>query len=604
MDENQADQAGSRDSSTHQATLTIGLNYARDYCRQHGVPGILVMAILIFIFGAWVFYPLTLIVLQSFDGAPIGQPTEWTLANWQLAFSDSRIYGALGNSVRVFALYMVIGYPTAVLIAWTLARTNIPFSRNLELGFWISFMMPTLSVTIGWTFLLDDNVGMVNVALMRWVPFINEPIFNIFSLPGIIFAHLMANAISQSVMLLTPAFRNMDVSLEEAGRTSGASEMGTAFRITLPLMTPPMVLVFMLMMVRMFQSFEIEQILGRPVGFFIYSTRIFDFIRFFEPPAYGPASALGVLTMAVVLIVIPVQRWLTTRRRYTTVTGEYKPGLNDLGKARPFVFVAVVALLAMLTVIPVLTLLGGSFMTRVGFFDATPLFTTRHWVLILGDPGFQQALRTTLILASTTAILSPIIFSLVAYVLVRTKWPGKGFLDSIFWISSAIPGMVAGLALVTLFLKTPILTMIYGTVFALMLVVVLQGKLLSTQMSKGVILQLGADLEEAARVSGAGWVRTYLKIWLPLLLPMMIMIGIFNFVLAANTTSSIILLATRETLTLSILALEFMTDDSGAKLEEAGIISLFIVFMSVTLALVVRRVSSRFGLQRFERPPT
>ncbi len=562
--------------------------------------GILVMAMLIFIFGAWVFYPLALIVLQSFNSAPFGQAAQWTLANWQMAFSDPRIIGALGNSIWVFTLYMAIGYPTSVLIAWTLARTNIPYSRNLEFGFWISFMMPTLSVTIGWTFLLDDTVGMLNIALMRWVPFINEPIFNIYSLSGIIFAHLMANAISQSVMLLTPAFRNMDVTFEEAGRISGASKMGTAFRITLPLMTPPMVLVFMLMLVRMFQSFDIEQILGKPFGFFIYSTRIFDFIRFFEPPAYGAASALGIMTMAVLLIVIPVQRWLTGGRRFTTITGQYKYGLIDLGKARPFVFTGVVILLAMLTVIPVLTLLGGSFMTRVGFFDATPMFTLHHWAIILVDPGFLRALQTTLILASATGILSPIIFSLVAYVLVRTNWPGKGILDSIFWVSSAIPGMVAGLALVALFLNTPFLTMIYGTIYALMLVVVLQGKLLSTQMTKGVMLQLGADMEESARVCGAGWVRTYLKIWLPLLLPIMIMIGIFNFVLAANTTSSIILLATQETLTLSILALEFMTDEQGAKLEEAGIISLFIVLISVALALVARRVSSKFGLQRLE----
>jgi iron(III) transport system permease protein len=562
--------------------------------------GTLVMAMLIFIFGAWVFYPLALIVLQSFNSAPFGQAAQWTLANWQMAFSDPRIIGALGNSIWVFTLYMAIGYPTSVLIAWTLARTNIPYSRNLEFGFWISFMMPTLSVTIGWTFLLDDTVGMLNIALMRWVPFINEPIFNIYSLSGIIFAHLMANAISQSVMLLTPAFRNMDVTFEEAGRISGASKMGTAFRITLPLMTPPMVLVFMLMLVRMFQSFDIEQILGKPFGFFIYSTRIFDFIRFFEPPAYGAASALGIMTMAVLLIVIPVQRWLTGGRRFTTITGQYKYGLIDLGKARPFVFTGVVILLAMLTVIPVLTLLGGSFMTRVGFFDATPMFTLHHWAIILVDPGFLRALQTTLILASATGILSPIIFSLVAYVLVRTNWPGKGILDSIFWVSSAIPGMVAGLALVALFLNTPFLTMIYGTIYALMLVVVLQGKLLSTQMTKGVMLQLGADMEESARVCGAGWVRTYLKIWLPLLLPIMIMIGIFNFVLAANTTSSIILLATQETLTLSILALEFMTDEQGAKLEEAGIISLFIVLISVALALVARRVSSKFGLQRLE----
>ena len=72
---------------------------------------------------------------------------------------------------------------------------------------------------------------------------------------------------------------------------------------------------------------------------------------------------------------------------------------------------------------------------------------------------------------------------------------------------------------------------------------ILQGKLLATQMSKGVFLQLGGDIEEAARISGAGWLRTYITIWIPLLMPMLVMLGVFNFVLAANATSIIILLS-------------------------------------------------------------
>ena len=111
-------------------------------------------------------------------------------------------------------------------------------------------------------------------------------------------------------------------------------------------------------------------------------------------------------------------------------------------------------------------------------------------------------------------------------------------------------------------------------------------------------MQLGSDLEEAARVSGAGWIYTYVRIWLPLILPTLVTIGTFNFVIAANTTSSIILLATRDTLTLSLLALEMMTNEQGRQLEQAGIISLILIAMTVGLALVARGFGFRVGIRQ------
>ena len=557
--------------------------------------GTFVMAVLIVGFGFYVGAPVFFIFLNSFNSLDVGRGFALSMENWRLAFTTPGVLEALGNTFLVFGLTTVISFPLAIMIAWVLARTNVRYSYGLEFMFWVSFMLPGIAVVVGWTFLLDPSFGLLNRAF-ELLPFVTDSSLNIYSVEGIIFTHLMGNAISGKVMLLTPAFRNMSVALEEAAHVSGASAIRTLFRVTLPVMVPAMVVVFMLNLVRIFQSFEIELILGKPVGFYTYSTKIFAFLRFFDPPEYGAAAALASITLLIIALVIPLQHWLTTRRHYTTVTGQFKPGLLDLGQLRPFVLGLIVLLLLFLTVVPVLTLIGGSFMLRVGFFNLNSIFTMRHWTTVLSDSFFLQALRTTLTLALSTAILTPLIFSLIAYVLVRTRWRGRQTLDSIFWVSSAVPGMLAGLGLLWLFLGTPIFQPLYGTIWALLLVVILQGKLISTQLIKGVYLQMGSDMEEAARVSGAGWWYTYVRIWLPLIMPTLVLIGTLNFVFAAQATASIILLASRGTKTLSIMALEMMTHADGQLLEEAGIVSLFIVAMTVVVALIARKLGLPLGV--------
>ncbi len=551
--------------------------------------GTFIVSVLILAFGFYILGPVVLIFIHSFSVGAVAAETTWGLANWRVAFSDSSLIQALWNTFLIYFAYKGIGFPIAVLIAWLLARTKVRWSYGLEFMFWISFMLPSISTTIGWTFLLDPDVGFLNRAL-DYIPLMGGLQFNIYSVTGIVWAHLMGNTISGAVMLLTPAFRNMDSTLEEAARLSGATKLITMIRITLPVMIPPIVVVFMLQLVRIFQSFETEQILGTPIGFYVYSTKIFQFVRFFDPPLYGAAAALASLTLVIIAVIIPLQRWLLQRRRYTTVTGQFKPGLVDLGRFQSLAFLSVVGLVALLTIIPIATLILGSFMTRVGFFQVTPVFTLTHWYDVLGDRFFMLALKNTLLLSCSTAVISPVLFSIVAYVLVRTQWRGRATLDALFWMSAAIPGMLSGLGLLWLFLGTPFLKPIYGTLYALFLVVILQGKLTSTQLFKSVYLQIGSDMEEAARVAGAGWVYTYFRVWMPLIMPTLVLIGTLNFVIAAGTTSSIILLAQRGTTTLSILALELMTRSDGVDLEAAGIVSLVIVAMTGGVAFIARKL--------------
>jgi iron(III) transport system permease protein len=394
-------------------------------------------------------------------------------------------------------------------------------------------------------------------------------------------------------MLLTPAFRNMDATLEEAARVGGASNLRTLFKVTLPLMISPMILVFALQLLRLFQSFETEYLLGVPFGFYVYSTKIFALIR--DPiPNYGEATVLASITLLMIALIIPLQRWILERRRYTTISGSFRPGLIDLGRWNYVAFGMIAFLLVLLTVGPLAILVLGSFMTRIGYFVLG--FTLDHWKFVLTDAVFIKALRTTLVLASTAAIVSPLLFSLIGYILVRTRLPGRGALDLMIWCSGAIPGILAGLGLLWVFIGTPMLNFLFGTTWALLIVVILQGKTTGVNIMKGVLVQVGADMEEAARVSGAGWIRTYLCIWLPLLMPTLMLLAVMNFVSAAGATSSIILLASRNTMTLSLMALE-LSSSAVSNREAASIISIFIIAFTLAGALIIRYFGRRLGVR-------
>ena len=561
--------------------------------------GYYLMAVILLVLGTYLIVPIVLLAIKSFNITPtVVDPPAYGLDNWREAFRRPDLLQALGNTFMVFGLVTVIGMPIGVLIAWALARVRMPFSRGLEFCFWIAFMAPTISITMGWIFLADSRLGLLNRALQQ-LPFFTaaEGPFDIFSVPGIVWVHLMARAIADKVILLTPAFRNMDAALEEASRVSGSGNLRTMLRVTLPVMTPPIVVVFALHLTRAFDGFEIEQLLGTPFGFFVYSTKIYNMVSETFPPQTGQATALASITLVLVALIVPLQRWLTQRHNYSVVTGSYKPGLIDLGIAGKVIFFAIVTLLVMMIIAPLVSLGLGSIMYRAGIFSLNVVFSLRHWQFVMNEPIFWGALTNTLVLASSTALVSPFLFATIAYVLVRTKLPGRALLDGMIWMAAVVPGILASLALLWMFLGTPFLAPLYGTLWPLVIVLLLQGKTTGTQMSKSVFLQMGADMEEAARVSGSGYLRTFFTIWVPLLLPTLILLGTLHFVTAATTSSSIILLATRGTYTLSLLALEYGSPGVNLK-EAAGIISLVIMAITITGALIARRLTRRLGLQR------
>jgi iron(III) transport system permease protein len=555
-----------------------------------------IMAATILVLGTFLIYPMIILLTLSFDSAPdiIAGPARWSFSNWGNAWATPGLLESLWNSCLIWFLVTAIGLPAGILIAWALARTDIPASRGLEVCFWIAYIIPILASTLGWTMLLSPGWGLLNKAA-ELLPFVHPPgPFNIYSVPGIVFTKLMAGGIAFNVVLLTPAFRNMNRVLEEAALVAGATNLRTMIRVTLPLMVSPIALVLALQVINIFGGFEVEYLIGSQFHFFVFSTLIYQLVTVNAIPQYAAAIVLASITMVVIALVVPLQRWVLRRRIYTTVSTSFTPGRISLGRWRLPVLGGVIAVLFALAGLPAMTLAVGSFMTRVGFFNIPHVWTLQHWQEVFSNPSFTSALITTLTLACTAAIAGPILFSLIAYVIVRTQWRGRAILDWMIWGSSAMPGILLGLGLLLMFLITPGLKVLFGTIWPLIIVMVLGGATTGTNLFKGVLVQIGASMEEAARVSGGGWTRSYFRVVVPILMPSMVLVGLLNFVAAAGATASIILLASYNTTSLSILGLQFAI---GGQVEDGGIVSLVIMALSLGVALPARLLASRLGLR-------
>ncbi|HEY7066268.1 MAG TPA: iron ABC transporter permease [Chloroflexota bacterium] len=548
--------------------------------------------LLFLLFGVVVFltaYPTLFMFISSFETNRPGQPVTWGLDAWRTAFADPSLVAALGNTFSLAAIRTLIVTAVAIFFAWVVTRTDTPWKGAIEFTLWLGFFFPQLPMVLGWILLLDPQYGVLNMALMR-VFGLSEAPFDVYSYWGIVWAHL-AYSTSIRFLLITPAFRAMDAAMEEAARTSGASVPRALWRIVVPLLAPAIVAAVALGFIKGIQSFEVEMVLGIPAGIYVYSTKIWDYIHW-EPPLYGPATALSTVFLLMIFALVWVQRLALGRREYTTVTGKsYSVRPFSLGRWRWVTFGICVAWIGVMILLPLAFLLLGTFMRLFGFFDVENVWTIKHWTSAFDDPVLFTSLKNTLLFGLGAAVVGSLFATLVSYVLVRMRFVGRGTLDFLTWLPWALPGVLLGLALLWTFLSTPGLRALYGTIYILILAIVVSELPLGTQVLKASIMQVSKELEESAWMAGASWLYTVRRVVVPLLLPAILAVALIIFIAAVRDIPTVIFLASPQSRTLSLLMLDYI---AGAQMERAVVLGVFITFLITVAAILGRLLLGRW----------
>jgi iron(III) transport system permease protein len=543
--------------------------------------------------GLLVVYPVLLLLINSFWVGPFGRETHVGVDNWVAAVTEPALVGAIWNTISLAVTRQAISLSLAICVAWLIARTDLPWAQWLEFGFWVAVFLPSLTVLVAWILLFDSFNGIVN-QMLRTLPFVTGPVFDIYSWWGIVAAHLLSGTVAVQVMLLAPAFRNLDASLEEASLASGASSLSTLMRIVVPILGPAILVVTILSTIRALESFEMELILGAPTRLDVFSTRIFRIAQR-EPPEFGIATALSMAVLALMLPAIVFQQWYSTHRSHVTVSGKFSRRLTPLGRWRRPVFALVLGLVMVMTVLPVSMVIMGTFMTRFGYFTIAEPWTLKHWQSAFTNPGVINATINTLIVAGGKALVCMSAFTLLAYIIVRTQYGGRKLLDALVWVPSTLPGIILSLGFLWMFLGTPFLRPLYGTTFVLVLVTALASITLGTQITKASLLQLGHELEEASWAAGASWWHTFRRVVLPLIAPTVAVVGVLMFATGARATGSIALLTNSSNQPLSMLQLSLL---SSNQYGTASVVGVLLLFMTVGVALAARFAGLRLEASR------
>ncbi len=528
--------------------------------------------------------PVLFIIFNSFNAAPPSEDWRFGFDGWREAFGSPRTLAAIGYTF-ILNIRSVVAIAVAFLFSWLLVRVRIPGGNFIEFSLWIAYFLPSLPLALSWILLLDPNYGLINQFL--------KPLgigFNIYSLFGIAWIHLTATTIPIMTILLAPVLRQLDASLEEAARMCGAGSWQTFRRVLIPLLSPALFTVFLASLIRGLEAFQVELLLGKPIGVFVYATRIYDLIQW-EPPLFPQAMALSTLFLGLLFVLALFYQRFTSKRAFATISARgVSFRLMDIGRIRYVIAALLIVFVAISVYLPLVVLVVGSLMKLFGFFAIKDPFSTRHWTLVLGDPVFLSAIRNSIVLGVGTASIGLFCYCLLGYVLVRTEVVGRSLVNLLVWLPWAIPGILLGLAFLWLFLSAPMFSPLYGSYLGLVLVLLIKEMPIGVHMTKTAFVQISEELEQVGRVCGAPWFYNFRRIVVPLISPVLVSVFAIVFMGAVRDIDTIILVGTASTRPLSILMMEY---SMAGEMQAASILGVILSLFAIVIALVSRKIGLR-----------
>jgi iron(III) transport system permease protein len=553
-----------------------------DSVRQSWAPWLLtsILAILIL-------YPLGMLFWASVHtGGPNDPTSTFTLDNYQKVFSTPSTYELIWTTTWLAVVRVALAAVIGIFLAWVVTRTDTPWRRGIEVLVWIKFFAPPLPILVAWALLAGKN-GLLN-AILQQLGVISEPLFNVYSYAGIIWVSII-NLAALMFLLTVPAFRSMDATLEDSARLCGASRLQTLRNVTVPVLLPTVLGAIFLSFIFVLESFEAEVLFGSPAKIYVLSTRIFAFTQEF-PPDLASATALSSVFLVAVALLIILQLRLLRGKSFITVSGRgFNTQPTPLGRWRWVTFAICILYFFIAAVLPLSVLLLGSVMQAWGIWNFTSL-TGEHWRMALADPRLGLAMRNTMTLGVAVGVFGTIVCALGAYVVVRTRSSVRGLLEFITWAPRTVPGAVLGIAFLWAYVGGLwIFRPLYGTLAMLVIVLIANGIPLGSRLANGAIYQVAEELEEAARVSGASWIRTFGQVLLPIMAPALLTSFLFLFLSAIRNLVLVVFFYRPESRVLSTILWESWTGGTPERALVSGMIMMIMSGIALALALLLQR---------------
>ncbi|MGL6211206.1 MAG: ABC transporter permease [Paracoccaceae bacterium] len=545
-----------------------------------------------------------LLVLGLLIVAPMTRTVLYTLAPHSVTAWSDVLIGRLSPNLFWWPLLntIVIGVITGIacvilggFLAWAVVMTNLPFRRTIGVMATLPFMIPSFATALAWGGLfkndrLGGDVGWlqgIGLDIPDWLAWGMVPTLVVLTL----------HYFSLAFTIIAAALASVNAHLVEAAQIAGAKGRRILMGIILPVTTPALVAAGSLCFAGAVSNFAAPALLGLPVRMQTLSTRLFGMI---EVGQTARGYVIAILLVAVSALFLWLgNRAVSGRRSYATITGKGGRAKRfDLGPARWPVFAAAALILTAATVVPVIVLIASSLARSTSTLFSN--WTLHYWIGegtasiaqglpgVIHNPDIVKATGISIALALCVALIGMAIGVLASHATTRYRggWL-SGAIVQISFLPLLIPGIAFGAAYIA-WLGAPIgpFPALYGTFWLLVIAGVASLLPFVVQSGRAVLQQVSGELEESARLTGAGFLRRLFAITIPLALRGLVAGAVLVFVKMMRDLDLVVLLFVPTMPVLTVVAYRYASEGFT---QFANAITLVITLISILATLAAER---------------
>ncbi len=487
-----------------------------------------------------IFLPLFLIFYQSFLTAPFFMPAkQFGLDAYRFIFDDPDFSSAAWNALYLALGLTAIAVPLGGMLAFLMIRTDLPGKGFIAPALLVPIFVSPMVMGFGYVVSMGP-VGFYSVWAKDLLGFIP---WNIYSFTSIIIIAGLTH-VPHVYLYASSALKSLGSDVEEAARVAGASPLQVMFGVSLPMITPALAYAGVLVMFLGFEVFGLVLVLGDPEGHMVLATYLYKLTNKLGIPSYHLMAAVAVCLVMVTFPLVMVQRYLLkSANKFVSIKGKgARSKVMPLGQWKWLAFALIFGWLMFTIIMPLSGIVLRSFVEYWGEgVNLLDVLTLQHFREILEQPSLVRGIVNTILIGVVGGALAVICYCAIALAMHRKPDMISRFLDYSVLVPRAVPGLLAGLSFLWVFLfvpnwldgilqgmdngvamwlsenAIPVLRSLRSTIFALWLAYSVVWLAYGMRLISTALLQVGPELEEAARAVGASRGQVSRDVTLPLI---------------------------------------------------------------------------------------
>ena len=560
-----------------------------------------------------VFVPLALIFYQSFLTAPFFMPDkELGLDAFRFIFADPDFAAAFKNGLLVATGLAAIAVPLGGILAFLMVRTDLPWRGPIAPLLLVPIFVSPMVMGFGYVVSMGP-VGFYSVWVKDLIGFVP---WNVYSLTSIVVIAGLTH-VPHVYLYASSALKSLGSDVEEAARVAGASPLQVMFNVSLPMIMPALAYAGVLVFFLGFEVFGLVLVLGDPEGHLVLPTYLYKLTNKLGTPSYHLMAAVAVCLVAVTMPLVMLQRHLLkSANKYVSIKGKgahQKP--MALGRWKWLAFALLGGWVLVTIVLPLTGIVLRSFVQYWGEgVNLLDVLTLQHFRDILEQHSLVRGILNTVLIGVIGGALAVVCYTAIALAMHRKPDGITRLLDYSVLVPRAVPGLLAGLSFLWVFLFVPSwldgmlqamdnpvaawlsanlvpqLRALRSTIFALWLAYSVVWLAYGMRLVSAALLQVGPELEEAARAVGASRGQVTRDVTLPLIKYGMLGAWLMVFLIFEREYSTGVYLLSPGTEVIGAMLVSLW---AGGSTDLVAALS----FINITLVAIGLGIALRFGVK-------